>query len=325
MNNEHTIHNPVMLNEMLECLAPVDGEVYIDGTFGAGGYTKAILDKANCFVYGIDRDATVAPIADEVKNQYSDRFSFINSKFSEMGRGIACYAQETQEKGHSTLCPYTTQAPVINGIVIDLGVSSMQLDQAERGFSFMKDAPLDMRMGQDGITAEELIQQTKEEDLANIIYEYGDERASRKIARAIKHSEEPITTTKQLAEVIHKTIGSRSGKIDSATKTFQALRIYVNDELGELKKALEVAEEILAPDGRLIVIAFHSLEDRIVKEFLRNRTGGGGASRHIPLCCDEKVITFNYISKKALKPSNAEVSANPRSRSARLRCARRVV
>ena len=299
------LHIPVMRDEMLANLAPKDGETYIDGTFGAGGYTRAILNEADCFVYGVDRDPNVSATAEKMREEFPENFFFIEGTFSNV--------LELLEK---------EEYPAVNGIVLDIGVSSMQLDQAERGFSFSKTAPLDMRMGKNGITAGELINTMKEEDLANVIYQYGDERQSRRIAKAIVESrkEGEIKTTTELTKIIHKSIGNR-GKTDSATRTFQAIRIYINDELNELKKALTIAERLLAPNGRLVIVSFHSLEDRIVKSFLRDRTGGvASASRHIPQVCNEnKPITFNYIQKKALKPSSVEVGQNPRSRSAVLR------
>lgn len=305
-------HVPVLLKEVLDSMRPVDGEIYVDGTFGAGGYTRALLEKAQCTVYAIDRDPSVAVFAEKLTREFPGRFFWLLGSFSDMLDLLAA-------KGVSK----------VNGIVLDIGVSSMQLDTAERGFSFRYDGPLDMRMADTGVTAADVVNKTEEEDLANIIYQFGEERESRRVARAIvrARSEAPITTTAQLAEIVRKVV--RSGKgIDGATRTFQGLRIYVNDELGELTRALDAAEKLLATGGRLIVVTFHSLEDRIVKQFLQSRSGETrGGSRHLPpvgatqQAASGNLPTFFLPSRKPVQASESESEINPRARSAKLRAA----
>jgi 16S rRNA (cytosine1402-N4)-methyltransferase len=301
-------HISVMLDEMLEYLSPKDGEVYVDGTFGAGGYSKAILKAANCKVYAIDRDPTVIKIADELKKEFPGRVELLVGKFSDMQRLLA-------EAGVSK----------IDGVVLDIGVSSMQIDEAERGFSFMREGPLDMRMSGEGVDAAYVVNNTGEKELADIIYKYGDEKMSRRVAKAIvdAREQEPITTTKKLAEIIRSVVRGGKDKIDPATRTFQALRIWVNDELGELRGALGAAENVLAPNGRLVVITFHSLEDSIVKDFFNEKSGKTeGVSRHVPVIeSNIKAVSFKILTKKALAPTDGEVAVNVRSRSAKLRAA----
>lgn len=305
----HVPHAPVMLHEMLAALNPQGGEQIVDGTFGAGGYTKAILEAADCRVFSIDRDSHVRRFADQLKAAFGGRFVFLSGSFGQMVQLLA-------EQGVES----------VNGIVLDIGVSSMQLDEAERGFSFKKDGPLDMRMAQHGMTAAELVNEASEATLADIIHHYGEEKAARRIAKAIVQSraEQPITTTHQLAALVARVVGRGKGKIDPATRTFQALRIHVNDELGELVRALEAAEQLLAPGGRLVVVTFHSLEDRIVKRFFQSRSGGleERVSRHVPVTAKAAApVSFELHERKAVKASETEAAENPRARSAKLRWA----
>ena len=309
--NKQSPHCPVMLNEMLEYVSPKDGEVYIDGTFGAGGYSKALLQAADCKVYAIDRDPNVKRIAEELEAEFPNRIELLVGRFGDMERLL-------KEAG----------VEEVDAVILDVGVSSMQIDQAERGFSFMREGPLDMRMSQDGIDAAYVVNNTDEKELADIIYKYGGEKKSRRVASAIvkARAEKPITTTKELAEIVRSVVRMAKDKIDPATRTFQALRIWVNDELGELRSALEGAEKLLAPYGRLVVVTFHSLEDAIVKEFVNKKSGKTeSVSRHLPLP-EEKVniATLRPIKNKAIKPSDEEVSVNIRSRSAKLRAAEKL-
>lgn len=297
-----TAHIPVMLPEVLEALNPTAGETYIDGTFGAGGYTSAILDAADCHVIAIDRDPTAIQNGQALVDKYNPRLNLVQNTF---GNAEACIDNK------------------VDGFVLDIGVSSMQLDQAERGFSFMRDGPLDMRMG-DGETAAELIARMDETDLANIIYKYGEERKSRHIAKAIKLelANAPITTTLELATIIEKTIPRRrGGKIHPATRTFQALRIAVNDELGELERALASAASILKPNGRLVVVTFHSLEDRIVKNFLRDHTDRIESKNKYAKQDTPLTMPFELFHRKAVIATKDEAAINPRARSAKLRAA----
>jgi len=300
-------HYPVMLPEVLAALSPVDGGVYVDGTFGAGGYTRAILNAADCHVYSIDRDENAVSAADDMKNEFGERFTFLRGCFGDVQYLLSDAGVEA-----------------VDGFVLDVGVSSMQLDQAERGFSFRFDGPLDMRMDtSSGQTAADIVNTYDEEDIANLIYEYGEERKSRRIARKIVEArkEKKFERTSELADLIRAVVPkSPKDKIDPATRTFQALRIAVNDELGELDRALASSENILKQDGRLVVVSFHSLEDGRVKRFLREKEGGDQGSRHLPQVKSSPKI-FKPIKKKAIKPSDKEVSENARSRSARLRAA----
>ncbi|WP_417469824.1 16S rRNA (cytosine(1402)-N(4))-methyltransferase RsmH [Maricaulis sp.] len=303
-------HLPVMLDEVVRALEPRDGALYIDGTFGAGGYSRAILSAADCRLIGIDRDPSVIPAAEQLGQASGGRFVFVQAPFSHMAEVIRANGGES-----------------VDGIVLDIGVSSMQIDQAERGFSFMRAGPLDMRMARSGPSAADAVNLLGEQELADIFYVYGDERRSRRIAKQIveARAEAPIETTDRLAAIVTRATGGKHSKIHPATKVFQALRIYVNDELGELARALEAAEQILAPRGRLVVVTFHSLEDRMVKDFLRARSGqaGGGGSRHLPAAETGPAIapSFSLLHRKALAASAAEIAANPRSRSAKLRVA----
>ena len=296
-------HIPVMLDEVLQALGPQDGEVYVDGTLGAGGYTRAILASAKCTVIGIDRDPEAHSRAAAWQSEYGDRLRLVHDAFGNVAEVVV---------------------DPVDGFVLDLGVSSMQIDQAERGFSFRFEGPLDMRMDTTrGQSAADLVNTTPEEDLANIIYTYGDERHSRRIAKAIIEAR-PVTTTGQLASVIRGVFPrGKKTEIDPATRTFQALRIAVNDELGELERALEGAEKILAEGGRLVIVTFHSLEDRIVKNFFKERSGDvSSPSRHLPAApVETRKPTFVLQSRKKVEASAAEIAQNPRSRSAKLRAA----
>lgn len=300
-------HIPVMLQPMLTALAPKDGERYVDGTFGAGGYSRAILQSAQCEVFAIDRDPHVAGFAAQLQQEFPNRFVLLSGAFSQMVELLAA-------KGIAS----------VDGVVLDIGVSSMQIDLAERGFSFRQDGPLDMRMSSSGLSAGEVVNRASEQELADIIYHYGEEHAARRIAKAIvqARAEAPIETTRQLAAIVARVV-KKAGKTDPATKTFQALRIHVNDELGELTRALEAAEKLLAPGGRLVVVTFHSLEDRIVKQFMAERSGvEESVSRYVPQnSAHKKAPSFRLSKKSAAKPSDEECNANTRARSAKLRCA----
>ena len=300
-------HAPVLLAQVLEALRPQAGEVMIDATFGAGGYTRAILNTG-ARVIALDRDPTVQPHADAVANDFPGRFELVRTPFS----GLAEAFEEAD-------------ADRLDGAVFDIGVSSMQLDQAERGFSFMRDGPLDMRMSDEGETAADIVNTWDHGPLAHIFKLYGEERQSGRVATAIlrRRTEQPFTRTLDLAEVVEKALGGRRGApIHPATRVFQALRIAVNDELGELTRGLEAAEAALSPGGRLAVVTFHSLEDRIVKAFLTERTGNAPAgSRHAPVAVDPRRPSFDLAFKGAREAGEAERLANPRARSAKLRAA----
>ena len=288
-------------------LAPRDGGVYVDATFGAGGYSRSILEVPGTRVIGIDRDRTAIAGGFDLVEGAAGRLTLVEERFSNLA-GI-CAAQGIAG---------------VDGVVMDVGVSSMQLDQAARGFSFRLDGPLDMRMGHDGPTAADVVARASEADLANIIYIFGEERHSRAVARAIvaARKEAPILTTRQLAEIIAKVVWSKPGEIHPATRTFQGLRIFVNAELDELHLALSAAEQVLKPGGRLVVVSFHSLEDRIVKNFLVERARAGGGSRHLPEVA-QAAPSFAILTKRPLTPDDDEISANPRARSAKLRAAER--
>jgi 16S rRNA (cytosine1402-N4)-methyltransferase len=309
-----SVHYPVMLPEVLEALAPCDGEVYVDGTFGAGGYSKDFLEKADCHVYAIDRDFSAHAHCAALQEDYGGRLTFLHGCFGDV-------AELLEEEGVSG----------VDGFVLDLGVSSMQLDEADRGFSFRFDGPLDMRMdtSSDGQTAADIVNSYDEGDLADLIYRYGEERHSRRVARRIveRRKEERFERTLDLADVVRSAVPkSPRDQSDQATRTFQALRIAVNDELGEVERALGAAAQILRPGGRLVVVSFHSLEDRLVKTYLRAHSGQkASASRHMPeQVGHDDVALFEMLSRKAVKPSAAEIAENSRSRSARLRAAVRL-
>jgi len=298
-------HAPVLLAEVLEALSPRPGDVMIDATFGAGGYTRAIL-ATGAEVIGLDRDPTVQPHADAVARDFPGKFTLIRTPFSSLADAFA-----------------ETGKPRLDGAVFDIGVSSMQLDQAERGFSFMRDGPLDMRMSSDGESAADIVNTYDHGPLAHLIKLYGEERQSGRIATAIlrRRTTQPFTRTLDLADVIEKTLGGRRGApTHPATRTFQALRIAVNDELGELEAGLAAAEATLAPGGRLAVVTFHSLEDRIVKAFFTERSGNApGGSRHAPVAIETRKPSFNLMFKGAREAGDEECAVNPRARSAKLR------
>jgi 16S rRNA (cytosine1402-N4)-methyltransferase len=302
-------HLPVLMHEVIEGLNLQADGIYVDATFGRGGYSKAMLEANNCKVIGIDRDPDAVAVGREFEKQYPNRFTILQGPFSQI-KVLLNGINITQ----------------VNGIAFDLGVSSPQIDNAERGFSFRFDGPLDMRMSADGPTAADLVNTMGEEELANIIYQYGEERASRKIAKAIvmDRKEKPFTRTLELAQLIEK-IMPRRDETHPATKTFQALRIAVNGELDELQQGLNASEELLADHGRLAVVTFHSLEDRIVKNYLRDKAGKiSRGSRHKPDMGIEKSAIFNLVNNKAIAPSKEETKTNPRSRSAKLRVAERM-
>lgn len=294
-------HIPVMLQEVLQNLKPQKGEVYVDATFGNGGYTKAILDAAECKVIALDRDPTVRIRANEMKNMYGERFEFRSGQFGD-------FTDLVPEK--------------INGAVFDIGVSSMQLDDAERGFSFNKTAMLDMRMSQSGESAKDIVNTYDEQELADLIYQYGEEKKSRQIAKKIVEyrQKKTIETTTELAEIIYTVIHKKNGEINPATRTFQALRIAVNDELGELERGLSGAAKRLQKDGRLVVVDFHSLEDRIVKNYFKNNGGRRvKVSKYAPELVQDEHL-FASVSKVVV-PTQEECELNPRARSAKLRFA----
>jgi 16S rRNA (cytosine1402-N4)-methyltransferase len=303
MMENYKKHYPVMLNEVICALSPKDDEIYVDATFGNGGYTEAVLQAANCKVIALDRDNTVMPRVEELKQKYGSRFDFRLGNFGNFDKLI-------NEN--------------INGAMFDIGVSSMQLDETERGFSFSKDAPLDMRMGQTGQSAADLVNSLSETELANILYNYGEEKKSRAIAKKIVETRQikSINSTVELANIIYAVLGrGNRQKIDPATRSFQALRIAVNDELNELQKGLTAATSRLTKGGRLVVVDFHSLEDRIVKTFLKNNSEKRThVSRFKPLETKSTGAIFSFASK-AIVPSDEELSVNNRSRSAKLRYA----
>jgi 16S rRNA (cytosine1402-N4)-methyltransferase len=302
-------HVSVLLDEVVAGLAPRAGATYVDGTFGAGGYSRALLEAADCRVFGIDRDPTAVARGEAMAKGYQGRLTMIAGRFGDMDRLLA-------ERG----------VDAVDGVALDLGVSSMQIDEAERGFSFLKDGPLDMRMETSGPSAADMVNSLPEAELADILWRYGEERHSRRIARAIVADRkiEPFQSTRQLADLIRRIVPRAKDGIDPATRTFQGLRIAVNDELGEIDRGLAAAERLLRPAGRLAVVSFHSLEDRSVKEFLKERSGGEARpSRHAPIAVTVRNPSFRVLTKKPVPPSEKEVAANPRARSSRLRLAER--
>lgn len=297
-------HLPVLCAEMVQAVSPKAGEIIVDGTFGAGGYSQALLETSACHVIGVDRDPTVAPHVQQLKAIFPDRFTFKQGRFSEL---TALF-----------------QSNSIDSIVLDIGVSSMQIDTPERGFSFRFDAPLDMRMSASGRNAADILAHASEKALSDLLWQYGEEKASRRIAQAVVRLREqtPITTTKQLRDLIHEVIPARGSKTDPATRTFQALRIAVNEELEELERALAASLTLLRTGGRLVVVTFHSLEDRIVKQFMRTHaTLPAASSRHMPSLTDsvQKPLAFTLLYPKGISATKEEITRNPRARSAKLR------
>jgi len=302
------VHIPVLLAEVLHDMAVADGQTVVDGTFGAGGYSRALLDSAAIRLFAIDRDPAAHERARPIIEAYAPRLSLLNGCFGDMEALLAA-AGVTK----------------VDAIVLDIGVSSPQIDTPERGFSFRFDGPLDMRMGDTGPTAADVVNSAEEADLADIFYRYGEERLSRRVARAIvmRRAEKKFERTGDLADVIRSCVPKSKDGIDPATRSFQGLRIHVNDELGELERALAAAERLLSPGGRLCVVTFHSLEDRLVKEFMRLRSGNmPGPSRHVPgPAAVGPAPTFRLLSKSGTGPGAEEQARNPRARSARLRTA----
>jgi 16S rRNA (cytosine1402-N4)-methyltransferase len=303
-------HIPVLLAEAVEALAPHAEGIYVDGTFGRGGYTRALLNEPGTRVVAIDRDPEAIEAGRKMVAEFAPRLSLLHGPFGAMDVLLA--GQQIRQ---------------VDGIALDLGVSSPQFDDAGRGFSFSHDGPLDMRMSRSGPSAADIVNDMGEQELATIIYTLGEERLSRRVARGIVEARkvERITRTAQLAEIIRKLVPRSGDGIDPATRSFQALRIHVNDEMGELKRALKLAEQLLKPRGRLAVVSFHSLEDRVVKDFMRRHSGAGVAvSRHLP-ANDHRPAepSFHILTKKPRTASAAELALNPRARSAKLRVAER--
>ena len=303
-------HVPVLVDAVLAALAPRDDATYVDATFGAGGYSEALLGAARCRVFGIDRDPDAVARGQALAQKYGGRLTLIAGPFGDMERLIGPFAPGP-----------------ISGIAFDLGVSSMQLDQAERGFSFRQDGPLDMRMSRDGATAADLIARLSERELGELIRALGEERFAGRVARALAAAQRrrPVTTTGELAEIVRGAIPKREPRLDSATRTFQALRIAVNDELGELDRGLAAAERLLMPGGRLAVVSFQSLEDARVKSFLRRRSEVARGSRHLPPRAAVQASSFTLLARRPIRPSADEIARNPRARSARLRAAERTM
>ncbi len=294
-------HIPVLLAETLAALRLMPGDIYVDATLGAGGYLRAALACRPTHAYGFDRDASAIAMNADLAARAD--VTLVNRPFADMVTGLA---------DHGVLA--------VDAIAFDIGVSSMQIDQPERGFSFQSDGPLDMRMGQDGMTAADFINAATEAEIADVLYHLGDEPGARRIARAIVN-DRPLTRTSELARLVRSVLGHQPGGKDAATRSFQALRIHVNDELGQLDAGLEAAEQLLRPGGRLAVVSFHSAEDRRVKAFLRDRSGNApGGSRHLPMARATRAPSFERPAR-AVRPSAAEIAANPRARSATLRAA----
>jgi len=294
-----------MISEMLDWLSPKAKGTYIDGTFGAGGYSKAMLKAANCRVFAIDRDPTTKQFAEALEKEFADRFVWLLGNFCDMCSLVASHGVHE-----------------VDGIVLDLGVSSMQLDNTTRGFSFKQDGPLDMRMSAgEGMDAATVVNHASEQELADILYYYGEEKAARRVAHAIvrERAKAPITSTRQLGDIVRSVVGGKHKKSDPATRSFQALRIHVNQELESIENGLKAAEDLLAPGGKLVVVAFHSLEDRLVKKFMSSRCGRlGEPSRHAPITHDPAPHFFLPKPEKRVA-SEAEAKQNPRARSAVLR------
>ena len=321
MNETAIRHAPVMLPDVLRHLEPRDGDTVLDGTFGGGGYSAAILDAARCTVWAIDRDPSAIARGAALARRFGGRLQLLQGCFGDMVGLLAA-----------------RDVHALDGIVLDLGVSSFQLGEAERGFSFRADGPLDMRMAASGPTAADLVNTLGESELADTVYQFGEERLSRRIARAIvtARQETPITTTLQLAEIIRRVVPADRSGIDPATRSFQALRIRVNDELGEIERGLAAAMRLLAPGGRLVVVSFHSLEDRLVKRFMQDAAGRTPSpSRHDPAglarcgAADDAgrnytLLSYTLLTGRAERPALTETRTNPRARSARLRALARL-
>lgn len=301
-------HVPVLLSEVVDALEPRAGAVYVDGTFGAGGYSRAVLEAADCRVWGIDRDPAAVARGQQMAQAFGGRLTVLHGRYGDMDSLLAAAG-----------------VTAVDGVALDIGVSSMQIDDPDRGFSFLRDGPLDMRMEQSGPSAADLVNTLAEAELADILWRYGEERHSRRIARAVVADRKaaPFTRTSQLADLVRRIVPRSGDGIDPATRSFQGLRIAVNDELGELRRGLEAAETLLVPGGRLAVVTFHSLEDRAVKEFLKQRAGAAPRpSRHAPVAADTgPQPTFQLLSRRPIAAGDAECAANPRARSARLRAA----
>jgi 16S rRNA (cytosine1402-N4)-methyltransferase len=305
-----TGHVPVLLEEVVRALAPRDGGLYLDGTFGGGGYARRILEAAACTLFAIDRDPDAIARGAVLAARHPGRLHLLQGRFGDM---LALLGSAGVTR--------------LDGVVLDLGISSFQIDEPARGFSFRMDGPLDMRMGRDGPTAADLVAMLDETSLANVLYEFGEERLSRRIAKAIvaARATAPIQTTAQLAAIIRGVVPKDGSGIDPATRSFQALRIRVNDELGEIERALSQAASLLDAGGRLVVVSFHSLEDRLVKRFMTETAGRTPQpSRHHPGgMVARPSADFDLLTPRAIRPGDSEVSANPRARSARLRALRR--
>jgi 16S rRNA (cytosine1402-N4)-methyltransferase len=300
-------HVPVLLAEVIESLAVAPGETHVDGTFGAGGYTRAILEQGAARVFAFDRDPEAIQCGEVLAASSGGRLTLVPERFSRMRQALSAHGVHT-----------------VDGVTLDIGVSSMHLDRPERGFSFQADGPLDMRMSRDGASAADFLNSADEGEIADVIFHYGEEPKARRIARAIVAAR-PIERTAQLADIVRRAVGYKPGaKKDPATRTFQAIRIHINEELQELEGGLAAAEEVLAPGGRLAVVTFHSLEDRIVKRFLKARSGAmPSGSRHLPAARDHgPAPTFEAVARP-VRAGEAEIAVNPRARSATLRAARR--
>lgn len=302
-------HIPVLLDPIMEAISPVKG-VWLDGTFGAGGYTRALLDAGATRVLAVDRDPEVFERAERWASQYGERLVLVAGEFAQLD-----------------MLAENNNALPLDGVVLDIGVSSMQIDQAERGFSFMQDGPLDMRMAQTGISAADIVNSAEVAELADILFQYGEEKASRRIARAIvaARDDSAITTTRALAEIIENCLPKpKPGQVHPATRSFQALRIAVNDELRQLVDGLIAAENALAPGGILAVVTFHSLEDRIVKRFMQARSGEGPRGNRFTPEVEVEAPGFEKVTRKAVTAEKSEMEQNPRARSAKLRIVRRL-
>ena len=304
-------HIPVMLSEVLHALEPKSGAIIVDGTFGAGGYSKAILEAAECEVFAIDRDPEAVAAGRALAAKFPGRLKLVAGRFGAMDEIVNRQGIEA-----------------VDGVALDLGVSSMQLDEPERGFSFMKEGPLDMRMGKEGPSASDIVNELSAGELAEIIGKLGDEGRSRAIAKAIvaRRAEAPIETTKELSDIVARVLGRKRDEAKHpATRTFQALRLYLNDELDELARGLSAAERLLKAGGRLVVVTFHSLEDRIAKRFFASRsTPAPRGSRHLPETSDAAFApSFRLLNRHPIEPNQSEIRRNPRARSARLRAVER--